>query len=875
MLLLFLIALHIVLSTGSPPATLDGLWTTIPSSDPPLHDALRITSTQVRCQHGGYLNLTSLPCTFAQASITLDQDQTVTLNNNTRGTFTAHSNNCSWTSAAPGNYWTGASAFPPPFTPACSVIQFENDGPRWIRLREINKVHVVSMSHLDVGYTGSIAFTLNSYFANFFPTAIRVQEELDQMVESHDFHYVTHPWLVYLYLHCDELTEMAPDLDVPIQCPNATSLVSFTKAVARGTITWHAGPMNMQVEWMTKEMLEFGVTLSHVLDDVFHLPHKTVLSQRDVPGMTRSVVPILTQHNITGITVGVNGGVCPAQVPMLFRWRAPGGEEVVASWHPGGYPDEYSCGPKGMKHCNERLAGPLARRQCMMAGDEAFCFAFRTDNTGPPVDAEEVLAGFHVAQTQFPTSTIIAGSLDDFYATASKDTSLPVVTKEIGDVWIPGVSSDPWKASTTRRMQKAWSEYHHQLTTDKVVSSSSSSSSMSTTDTSSMLKAGVYLLKLTEHTWGLSDLYNKSQNWTNAILEEQMERGDFDVNIADWDLQRDFTSFAKNALPVGHPLKKKWSNILNRPTPFAPNISSYVVLPSSRAASSTTTSPLVVCPKSSLGAFTLHYETGSMSSSDGMELGRFHYENLNENVYNVSSFACDAVFGGKHGSSNYTGGKKSKSAAATINTVYYAPSSSSSLLSSSSSSSSSLSTCDVWLELDIIGDGEGLPKSAWIRYVIHEKSVDITFVALEKQRTRFNEAGWLSFDRHPPPTSLPTSLAATGSMWGMTKLGSDVAFDEVVLGGSSGVHAADSVWWRSNGSSLVIESLDAPVLAPTNIHRPPTVLLNEQEKLELGEDIHGVGFNLWNNVWSTNYLFFYPWHEKDSNISYSFHVNWS
>ena len=40
---------------------------------------------------------------------------------------------------------------------------------------------------------------------------------------------------------------MTADLDVPLSCPNATAKAAFARAVKRGTITWHAGPMNMQV----------------------------------------------------------------------------------------------------------------------------------------------------------------------------------------------------------------------------------------------------------------------------------------------------------------------------------------------------------------------------------------------------------------------------------------------------------------------------------------------------------------------------------------------------------------------------------------------------------------------------------------------------
>ena len=48
-----------------------------------------------------------------------------------------------------------------------------------------------------------------------------------------------------------------------------------------------------QVEWMSRELFQFGIKLSHSLDDLFGLPHKTTLSQRDVPGMSRGIVPLV------------------------------------------------------------------------------------------------------------------------------------------------------------------------------------------------------------------------------------------------------------------------------------------------------------------------------------------------------------------------------------------------------------------------------------------------------------------------------------------------------------------------------------------------------------------------------------------------------
>ena len=69
------------------------------------------------------------------------------------------------------------------------------------------------------------------------------------------------------------------------QCPNDEAVANFTRAVNRGDISWHAGPMNMQPELMTPSLFEFGIDLSLSLDARFNITRKfRTLSQRDVPG---------------------------------------------------------------------------------------------------------------------------------------------------------------------------------------------------------------------------------------------------------------------------------------------------------------------------------------------------------------------------------------------------------------------------------------------------------------------------------------------------------------------------------------------------------------------------------------------------------------
>lgn len=64
-------------------------------------------------------------------------------------------------------------------------------------------------------------------------------------------------------------------------------------------------------------------------------------AQRDVPGFTRAAVPVLVGQGIKAVTVGVNGGSAPPDVPYNtpFLWHDKQSKtEIVAMWHPGALP---------------------------------------------------------------------------------------------------------------------------------------------------------------------------------------------------------------------------------------------------------------------------------------------------------------------------------------------------------------------------------------------------------------------------------------------------------------------------------------------------------------------------------------------------------
>ena len=74
-----------------------------------------------------------------------------------------------------------------------------------------------------------------------------------------------------------------------LHCPSAESKANISAAIAQGDITWQAFPHNAEPAIMDPALIKAGLEMTFALDKKFGLPHKGVLSQRDVPGLARSL----------------------------------------------------------------------------------------------------------------------------------------------------------------------------------------------------------------------------------------------------------------------------------------------------------------------------------------------------------------------------------------------------------------------------------------------------------------------------------------------------------------------------------------------------------------------------------------------------------
>ena len=171
-------------------------------------------------------------------------------------------------------------------------------------------------NHLDVGYNGIpvIGFInniLNIYFHQYFPRAAMLAAQINQVYPNETFVYTTHPWLLSMFFDCPPNFVLA---GIKLQCPTNDELQLIEQAIRKGAITWQAGAMNMEYEWMDERALNLSLDLSISLAKRFNVPVPCVVSLRDVPGLPITIIRSLNQYFSQYcpykplVTVGVNPG---------------------------------------------------------------------------------------------------------------------------------------------------------------------------------------------------------------------------------------------------------------------------------------------------------------------------------------------------------------------------------------------------------------------------------------------------------------------------------------------------------------------------------------------------------------------------------------
>ena len=350
---------------------------------------------------------------------------------------------------------------------------------------------------------------LNRYFSNYFPAAAALGDQARALPGYNPvddaYQWMTQAWVVDLFLNCNRSNYVADARyggAALLQCPNASEVAVFKRAVALGDIVWHAAATDQEAGYFPNAgLFEASLQIGARLAAELGVPAPTAVSTRDVPGWTRAALPLLAKHGINGMSFG--SGTPPGRpygVPPLFVWRdeASGAEAVVTSESGYGGTGTLFVLPNGVA----------------LAAD------WSGDNSGP-ASASGQLAKL---RQKYPDALVHCSTFSRFFAEANRPeikAQLPVVTAEIGDAWIYGVPSDPLKNAQFREIGRA---------RDECVRSGGCDA-----DSAAMRDLDRLLVKLPEHTWGLA------QSWFTADYQ----------NYSNADFRRALSSSTATSGPIG------------------------------------------------------------------------------------------------------------------------------------------------------------------------------------------------------------------------------------------------------------------------------------------------------------------------------------
>ncbi len=270
----------------------------------------------------------------------------------------------------------------------------------------MKKVIVVSKTHLDLGFTDYAKNIKQKYIDSFIPDAIDLANKVNTENKKY-FVWTTGSWII---------KEALKD-------PNQKD--KLTKALEKGNIVPHALPFTIHTELLDADSLDYGLSMVDELDKI--RGRKTVAAKMtDVPGHTKGLVSLLAKHGIKLLHIGVNGASALVDVPPCFLWK--NGDDEVVVIYSGAY-------------------GGAFKSDLV---DEVLYFDHTLDNHGAP-SPEKVLEKINKISEEYPGYEVTAGTMDDFadiiWEVREK---LPVFDGEMGDTWIHGGATDPYKSASLR-----------------------------------------------------------------------------------------------------------------------------------------------------------------------------------------------------------------------------------------------------------------------------------------------------------------------------------------------------------------------------------------------------------------------------------------
>ncbi|CAF1084656.1 unnamed protein product [Rotaria sp. Silwood1] len=680
----------------------------------------------------------------------------------------------------------------------------------------IKKVHVVSMTHLDVGFTNFASNVCSIYFNQHLPNAARLAQELRDRGGEERFIFTTHPWILLEFF--DNIAQCTNER------PNRTTIELVTNAIKQGDITWHAHAFSMFIPMMDKNLFNMSLSISSILDDRFYQNRKTSASHKDDMGHPISSIPIFAENGIKSIHIGVNLNCRGADLPPAFVWKHEETETELLV----------------MMYNKPTSTTPCSAESCIYGGDvvlpgfdQAMIYHFTLDNTGPPQNITDVIRVWSNIKTHYPNAEIIASSLETYSKSLLelyKD-QLPVITDEWGTTWLYGVAADPYKQAAYRQISRFLINQEY---------------------SSSIFNYSFRLLKNPEHNWGLcTGCYLKQENYAFNYHNKEFSRvrngSDFQLLEQGWQEARSYL------YPLNSPdpsLIKLINDTLKELEPSLPDLDQFIQipLPLNRTKDYYLFETILfsVGFNYTSGAIVfLQDDVGRNLSNINNTLGSIQYKTYSNDDFNRFNLQFNPNCGPPCGDFAKPGLTNSES-----QTLFPY------VISMWRDNMNKTFLIELTFPDDII-ENYGGSKTLWLNYTFPLDSPPTIFIQLEwfnKTATRIPESIWIEFN-----PILPV-ISDTCNQWKIDVLGYDVDPSKIVDYGSRRLHAIGHGGVRfydqiSAKPLFTLYSFDAPLISIGSSE----YLLNFDNSIAdcQGINKNGLFINLHNNLWNTAFPIYY------------------
>lgn len=381
---------------------------------------------------------------------------------------------------------------------------------------------VTTKNHVDIGFTASEAKVLHDACRWLLPTAAVQFKKMREAGEPMT-------WCV-----------PAAIATLALEWLEGAALRDVEQGFAAGDLAWHALPFTTHTELLDESLIEALTGMARRLDERFGFK-TTCAKLTDVPSHTIGIVGPLARAGIQCLHIGVNWMSPSPDIPLLSRWRDYHGNELVLKLEPKGYGGEI------------RLPNEAGALLWNLVGD----------NMEVPSEAD-LRATMASLRTQHPNATVRGGRPEDWAGLDLLDRAadLPVVSVDLGDSWIFGTGSDPWKMQRYRelaRLRREWLAAHRLAPASKV-----------------WIHFDRALLSVAEHTWGgavAAWSHHNRTHWNNVDFAWIRSRGCWTGLAASWQEKRDHLDNALQAL-AGDPAllaEAREACAACVPQPFDPN----------------------------------------------------------------------------------------------------------------------------------------------------------------------------------------------------------------------------------------------------------------------------------------------------------------